>query len=90
MEDVGYFLAIWSILPQFGIFLAIWFIFSRFGMLCQEKSGNLFVLDRNIQAKTHFKMEARLHKCKYVCKISIYVASGVAKPYQINTYKEVA
>jgi hypothetical protein len=47
MEDVGIFMAIWSILRSFGIvcghfvqFMVIWYIFSCFGMLCQEKSGN--------------------------------------------------
>jgi hypothetical protein len=42
-----YFMAIWSILPQFGIFcghlvyfMVSWYIFLSVGMLYQEKSGN--------------------------------------------------
>jgi putative copper export protein len=44
---LAYFMAIWSILKQFGkfyglmvCFVAFWYIFSRFGKLNQEKSGN--------------------------------------------------
>jgi hypothetical protein len=56
IEDVGVFMAIWSILRPFGLFyghliyfvaiwniyvhMVIWYIFPRFGMLHQEKSGD--------------------------------------------------
>jgi hypothetical protein len=47
MENVGMFMAIWSILRPFGIFrfhlvyfMFFWCIFSRFGIFYQEKSGN--------------------------------------------------
>jgi hypothetical protein len=39
---------IWHILSPFGNFGVIWYIFPLFGILCQEKSGNPALVDRQL------------------------------------------